>query len=438
MVRRLQSLRASLDFVIQRASHMSMGGSWALSHPTSVQTNLRNFWFDGLFASAHDAIILNYLILYILALGASSAQIGIMSSLSSLSATLLLLPGAILVEKFGHRKWIAFFSGGITARLILLLLIFVPFLGGGSSLVYMAMAFSIARDAFANLGLPAWIALTSDMIPIAWRGRYFASRNIIMSAASIVITIAAGQMITRIGQPLGYQVALGFAFIFGIISAYFFSNLKEPEPVIGATTPLSFSPRALFGLLLKQGVFLNLCLVAALWNFSLNIAGPFFTVYMSKSLLLTPAIIGFVGIFSNLSGLPSQRILGPLTDRLGPRQVQMALGFLIPLLPLAWVFIKVPWQIAAINILGGFLWAGYSLAAFNLLLELTPDDQRARASAIYQIIVSIALAAGAALGGVIVSQLGFKAVFLLSAIGRWVAAFLFARVVKNPIPASAS
>jgi hypothetical protein len=84
MACRLDSLRAYLAFLGQKASYILMGGNWALSHPTVVQTNLRNFWLDGLFASASDAIILNYLTLYILALGAGSAQIGLMSSLSSL------------------------------------------------------------------------------------------------------------------------------------------------------------------------------------------------------------------------------------------------------------------------------------------------------------------------------------------------------------------
>lgn len=427
-------MRAYLAFLGQRASHMSMGGSWALSLPASVQDNLRRFWFDGLFASASDAIILNYLTLYLLALGASSGQIGLMSSLSSLSATLMLLPGAMLVEKYGQRKWIAVASGGITSRVMLILLVFTPALASGPSLVYAAIAFSIIRDAFGNLALPAWIALTSDIVPIARRGRYFASRNIIMSLASILVTIVAGALITRVGQPLGYQVALGFAFAFGIISVYFFSRLQEPQTTLLVKPATSYSLKELFSPLLNQRAFLDFCLVAAFWNFSLNIAGPFFSVYMSKGLLLTPAIIGLVGTISNISGLPSQRFLGPLTDRLGARKVQMVLGFIIPLLPFAWVFVNQAWQIAAINVLGGFAWAGYSLASFNLLLELTPDDQRARASAIYQIIVSLSLAAGAAVGGIVVSEIGFKAVFLISAIGRWIAAFMFARKVQSPIP----
>ena len=61
---------------------------------------------------------------------------------------------------------------------------------------------------------------------------------------------------------------------------------------------------------------------------------------------------------------------------------------------------------------------------------MTPTEQRARASALYQMVVSISLALGAAVGGLIVTAWGFAAIFLISALIRWVAAILFARYVK--------
>ncbi len=419
-----------------KASQAMMGGSWALSQPTEVQHNLRNFWLDGLFASASDAILGTYLVLYILSLGATEAQIGWMSALASLSATLLLLPGAMMVEKFGLRKRILLSSGGIPSRLMIFCMVLAPFLLQGAGLVYLAIGLEITRQALGNFALPAWISLTGDLVPVAWRGTYFASRNVVMSIASILVVIFTGEMITRAGQSAGYQLALGLSFVLGIGSAFFYSRLREsplePLPVAQRAT---LSPE-IFRPLLQNRPLLMLCLTAALWNFGLNIAGPFFSVYQVRYLMLTPAMIGLLSTVSSLSGLPAQRIMGPLADRLGPHRVQLITGFLIPLLPLGWAFITrpewAPWQITAVNLASGFLWAGYSLASFNLLLMFTPAEQRARTSAIYQVIVSVSLALGAAAGGLIVSRWGFAAVFLASAGGRWVAALLFARFVKSP------
>jgi len=69
--------------------------------------------------------------------------------------------------------------------------------------------------------------------------------------------------------------------------------------------------------------------------------------------------------------------------------------------------------VAPINLVAGFLWAGYNLASFNLLLTLTPEDRRPRYSALYQVVVTATLAGGAALGGVIAERWGYTSIFVL-------------------------
>ena len=72
------------------------GGEWALPLATIVTRNLTWFFSDGLFASASDNIIITYVTLYILALGATNAQVGLMSSFSSLASAASILSAADL------------------------------------------------------------------------------------------------------------------------------------------------------------------------------------------------------------------------------------------------------------------------------------------------------------------------------------------------------
>jgi MFS family permease len=415
-------------------SRLTLGGGWALSEPAETRHNLRWFWFDGFFSAASDNILITYLVLYLLALGASRAQIGLLSSLSSLSVALVLLPGALLVERIGHRKEVTVWAGGGVARVVILFLALIPLGFKGQALIYVAIALSITRDVFGNLAYPAWMAIIAEIIPISGRGRYFGSRNFAMGVVGMVTILLVGELITRTQKPAGYQIAFGLAFIIGLMSTVSFSRLRvSKEPPAAPTGAAGLSVPALLRDLWKHPAFLTLAGVSALWNFSLNIAGPFFNVYLVQNLSATATMVGFLGVVSTIASLLIQRKLGELADRWGSRRMQLISGLLIPIVPLLWLFATSPWHVVPINILSGILWGAYSLASFNYLLALTPADQRARYSALFQLIITVSLAAGAAVGSVIISTpWAYQGVFIGSGVGRFTAAILFARFVHAP------
>jgi MFS family permease len=421
-----RSLRLLGTRVRRRVYQFTAGGRWTYQLPPSVRQNLRWFWFDGLFVSANDAIIVTYLSLFVLALGGTRAQIGLMSALSNLSAALLMFPGAALVERWGRRKQVVLLSGKGISHVATLLLVLVPLAFGSPAAVYIGIALAVARSAFANLGVPAWMSLTADIVPLSWRGRYFSARNVAMGIAQMVTTYFVGQLITRAGDPTGYQLAMGLAFAAGMASTFSYAHIEEPPPSATARATGRGSRASLLRHLRAHPDFLIFCTTAALWNLSLNIAGPFFNVYQVEILKVSAGVVGTLSVVSSLAALPGQRLFGPLVDRWGPRRVQLVTGLLIPLLPWAWVLVRSPWHVVPINLAGGFLWAGYNLASFSLLLTLTPEDRRPRYSAVYQAIVTAALAGGAALGGILAERWGYTIIFVLSGIGRLGAALLFA------------
>jgi MFS family permease len=418
----------------QSASRVTAGGRWTDRVDPSVRRNLRWFWFDGVFSQASESIVVAYLSLYVLTLGATAGQIGLMSALSNLSAALLVLPGAAIVERWGRRKLTCLWAGGGVARSMLFLLALLPFALGGPNAIYIAILLAVIRTAFANLSVPAWTSLTADIIPMRWRGRYFSSRNMAMGIAGMALTYLAGQLITSAGAPAGYQLAMGLAFAIGLISTFCFAQIQEPtvsiKPRVGSSPQLPLLQN-----LRRRPEFLAFCAVAALWNLSLNTAGPFFSVHFVRGLKGTASFWGIISVVHGLAALPGQRLFGVLSDRWGPRRVQLITGLLIPLVPWLWGFSRSPWQLLPIEMLSGFLWAGYGLSSFNSLLMLTPQDRRARYAALYQIVVTVTLAAGAALGGLAATWWGYRTTFLLSGLGRLGAALLFARFVRQPASA---
>ncbi len=420
----------------QAFREFTWGGEWAIALSEQIKHNLYWFFFDGLFSSAIDNIVVTYVTLYILALGATRAQVGLMSSFSSLSAALLLMPGAILVERYGHRKEFTLAFGGGGARLAVLGLALLPWFVHGQAIVWVAIALSVTRDAFGNLAFPAWMSVTADVVPMEGRGRYFGSRNFVMGIAGMLVVLLVGELITRISIPLGYQIAFSLAFALGMVSTFSFSHLRDPKgssfPIKAAT---SFSLGSIIQDMRDHPIFLALSLVMAVWNFSLNIAGPFFNVYMVSNLKFTASMVGIASIVTTVTSLLVQRRVGRLSDRWGSRKVQLLSMLVIPILPLAWIFATNFWHVVVINAVSGVLWGAFNLVSFNFLLSLTPDAQRARFSAFYQILAMLALAGGAAVGAWVVTEWGYWAIFFCSAIGRLVAAILFIRYVPSVLGA---
>ena len=414
-------------------SDLTVGGSWGRTLQKNTQRNLRWFWFDGFFSSASDNIIVNFVSLYILALGASEAQIGLLSSLSSITGAIVLMPGAFLAERLVYKRPFSL-TCGIIARAGIFFLVFVPIFFKGPALVWIAIAFTVMRDIFNNLGFPAWMNIVNQTVPIEGRGRYFGSRNFIMNITGMIATLAAGKLISLFTTNLGYQIALGAAFVLGMSSSFCFGHLHE-EPDELARPESGFpvvSISSMFRMLKSKPQFVALALTAALWNFGINVSGPFFSVHMVQDLKFSAASIGFLAVVTSITTLLTQNQIGSLADRIGSYRLQLFGMILIPLLPLMWIPATQVWHIVIINAFSGVVWGIYNLVSFNLLLSFIPQDQVPRFSAIYQVVVLLSLAAGALVGSAIVSKWGFIGVCLVSGVIRYCATGLFAKFVHDP------
>ena len=287
-----QSLSILWERLRRVAAHTSAGGAWSAQLPDQAQRNLRWYFADGILASSQEAINLTYLTLFVLALGATKGQIGLMTALASLMAVVLLIPGAILAERLPSRKWLVVASGGGVARLALLCLAILPFFVHGPAMVAVAIGMKIVMDGFTNLSNPAWTALTADIVPLQWRGRYFGTRNSAMGVANIGVTYLGGSIITRVGGLLGYQIGYMISFLFGAGASYSFSRLHEEPRQATASALSAYAPKALLQALRGDRNFLMFCVAMMVWNLSLNIAGPFFSVYQVEVLKATPEIVG--------------------------------------------------------------------------------------------------------------------------------------------------
>jgi MFS family permease len=398
--------------------------------------SLRDFWLDGLFAAISENFYLGYVSLFALAYGATNGQVGLVTAVANLLGAISLFPGARLVESIGLRKPVIVWSAGIFGRLALLILALLPFVIKQPLLaIYLIIGFNGLRAFMGNLANPGWTSLVADLVPDAIRGRYFSSRNMAMGVAALLITPLAGRIISAGNDRtestvLGYQAVFFLAFATGMVSTYFFQQIVEPAAT--SAKPAGHQSGDLRRAIGHSPGFVGLVISAFIWNLALQIAAPFFNVYLVDAFQTSTTTIGLLAAVSSLTALFGQRFFGRLLDKKGAFRVQILTGLLIPALPLAWVFITAAWQVAIINTFGGLLWAGYNLASFTLLLTLTPQDQRPRAVALYQTAVFTSAVAGPMLGGFLADAVSFKLIFALSGIGRLLGTLLFVWFAARP------
>jgi MFS family permease len=170
---------------------------------------------------------------------------------------------------------------------------------------------------------------------------------------------------------------------------------------------------------------------AVVWNIALQAAGPFFNVYLVKNLDASTAWVGVLSAIPAFTGLFGAMVFGRYMDTRGTRWVMVASGLLIPVVPLAWVFVTAPWQVIFINATAGALWAGYHLATTNLVMIMSAPEKRARYAAAFQTVTWAAQFVAPMLGGALIGLAGFHAVFLLSAGGRLISTLMMMRYVRE-------
>lgn len=412
----------TLRYWWMRADPYVIRGTERRFRPGMVQ-----FWWYGFFLSASGAFIGSYLTLFLLALGATSVQIGALSSLSSFFGLLLPIPGAQWAARMGSQKRVAFIAYSLRYVAILAALL-VPFITSGPAAVFWAIGLLSLRAAFIHLGSSCWTTFAGHIIPTDRRGRFFSARKTVMALASFVFVPLAGYMIELFPEPLGYQISFLIAFVLGVIAQSFYYRIPELSPAQPSSRKQGFA--AIWKPLAGNRTFLFFTLISMLFNFTWQLGGPYFGVYQVEVLGATPAIVGLLSMASSLFRIAGQQIWGRLVDRKGARWTFSVCLLLVPLLPFIWLPLTSPWQLLFVMLPSGFLWAGHEIANFNLLIELPDKPAQAQAIASYHTLIGLANILGPLVGGQVVATLGYKWDFVLSGTGRLVAAMLFVMMLR--------
>lgn len=373
-----------------------------------IQSGLRSVIKDGLTTQAMVTMTGGvFLIAFALKLGASNLVIGLLAAIPPL-AQLIQIPSIYLVEKIRNRRAINAYATALS-RIFLLVIALIPFLFSiEAGLTFLVIALSL-HTAFAAVGNCSWNSWMRDLVPEDRLGSFFSKRMGLATGLSIPLSLAAGFYIDYWKKLFpnhglyGYSILFFLGFLVGMLGVYFISTIPEPR-----MAPLDRKIN-LFELILqpfKNANFKNLFMFLGPWNFAVNLAAPFFTVYMLKRLQLDMSFIITLLVLSQLTSLAFLRIWGRFSDRFNNKSVLGVSGPLFMLCILAWTFTTMPEKhiltiplLIAIHIFMGISTAGVTLASGNIGLKLAPKGQATAYLAVISLVNSLAAGTAPVLGG---------------------------------------
>lgn len=409
-------------------------GKTAMARPQHIKKSLWASVWDGVFASCTGGLTNDYVAPYALALGASTSQIGLLAAFPSLAAATLQLKSAGLAEKFKSRKRVILLFVFLHA-LMGIPIMFLPMLARHYAVYGLVLLVTLfaSCNAFAA---PAWAGLMSEYIPPKMRGRYFGWRNKIMISVTVAASCLAGAILHYSGDaPLrGFFLIILLAVACRFVSWYFLTRMYEPAyRAEGAAyfSFLDFLKRA------KESNFARFVFSCALFIFCVNVASPFFSVFMLKDLRFSYLMFTAVTVTATVAQVAAMGRWGKYADRVGNLKVIRLSSLLIATLPVWWVINQHPAMLFFAQLLSGFAWAGFNLCTTNFIYDAVTPQKRVRCIAYFNFFIGIATFCGAIVGGYLAPLLpavnGHKllTLFLVAAGLRFIASRIFFPGIKE-------
>lgn len=373
---------------------------------SEVEKGLKFILFDGV--TSHLMGVLTggvFLVAVALHLGASNFQIGLLAAIPPL-VQLVQLPAIFIIEKIKSRKTVSIYSA-FTGRLIWFIIAAIPFAFNASAGFSILISCILASSLLAGIGGCAWNSWMRDLVPENRMGSFFSRRLQVAIVLGILVSLLASVLIDRWELIFGSQQIFAYSALFalgasiGLVGVFLLAKVPEKRM---AAQKLNF-----FKLILKPFKDLNfrrLMLFLASWSFAVNLAAPFFTVYMLKRLELSMSLIVVLSIVSQVCNFTFLGVWGKQADRFSNKSVLAVSCPLFMVSVLAWAFTTLPDKyfltmplLFLIHMIMGTAMAGVTIASGNISLKLAPRGEATAYLATNTLVNSFAAGIAPVIGG---------------------------------------
>ncbi|MBD3205881.1 MFS transporter [Candidatus Bathyarchaeota archaeon] len=357
--------------------------------------------------------------LYILELGASKQDLGLIFTIQSFTELLIQIPGGILADRWGRKKVIIL---SVFLRLLSTLIFFFAF-------HWIHIAPALILTSASIISAPASSALLAESIRKENVSTAFAAIRTITEFPLIFTSLIGGVVIDKIGLIQGVKTML-IAYVLVNLVSILLQWIYITETVV--KTPLEEEKINRKGLLqdIKElsGNIWVLAIIMGISTFALRLISSYTVVYATEVIGLSTTQWGLLGAIANLTAILVSIPGGRISDSIGRKTGVILSRIPMTLATLGYTISKNFTHLAIVRTLNG-LGSGIGADLYGtqggplwqaLIVEYTPSSERGKIMGIIGTIKSVLSAPASWIGGYLYEKISpstpFWASFLIDSL----------------------
>jgi MFS family permease len=360
---------------------MNLRPSDKITH-SQLNSGLQMVIADGLSAEAMVVFTSGtFLTAMAIHMGATNFQLGLFAALPTFT-TIFQIASIWLVQKWNNRKLVTS-AFNLLARLPLIAIGLMPLLFTGKTTIQVLLILLFFQHIFGDIAGASWNSWMKDLIPGERLGSFFSKRSRMAQTLNVTLSLATAMGIDYVKKHYPAHEITAYTTLFlaggvlGMFSVFLLLRTPEPRPI-----PMNDHILKLVGRSLKDKNFRQLLTFNSLWAFALNLATPFFTVFMLRTIGISVAYVIVLGVISQLSSIAFLKLWGNYSDRFSNKTIINICAPLYIACILAFAFTALPASkatsiamLVAIHMVSGLSTAGINLALSNIGIKLAPKNE---------------------------------------------------------------
>jgi MFS family permease len=369
-----------------------------------------------------------FLSIYAARSGATREQLGLLTAIPALVSLVLALPAGWVTRRLGGHR--ASVLAAAASRIPLVLYALLPWLLPAKFQVPAVLVMATFLSIPTTLIGVSFGQFFLESVPSRYRGDVVGMRIAIMSVVSFVVTMASGQILSRMIFPSGYQIVFFAGFIGASMTAYHIwrtRRVHDPDlpPLPAAALDRS---RRLLPVWDEAGQgYARVLGLLFIFNFTNNMFVPLVPDLLVNGLQLSDMTISLGTGMANMLVFLVSLFIARITRRTGNRRATAYGAILLTLHAFALAFAQDAGLYFIAVVVGGLGSGILGASMYNYNLDHVPQAERSTWLGINFLTGNAAVLIGALSGPVLAALIGSRSAFLLFGVLRFVIGLLILR-----------